>query len=93
MMNLLKIKNKNGLVLNRGLCIDIDSYLERFKRLHESLNVDCSQYLDIEIIQVNVSYDSLLKNKFANRFDIEELKEIGFLPLTNHLYKVLQYNY
>jgi len=93
MMYLLEIKNKRGLVLNRGLTIDYNSYIDRFKRLHESLNVDCSQYLDIELIQVNVSYDSLLKNKFVSRFDISELKEVEFLPLSKHLYKIIKLNY
>ena len=49
--------------------------------------------MDIELIQINVSYDSLYENKFLNRFDIEELKQIKFIPVTRQLYKILRYNY
>jgi len=102
MMKLLEIKNKRGLVLNRGITTDYESYIQRFKRLHESINVsnDCLNVstnlydtLDISIIEVNVSYDSLLKNKFVSRFDIDELKQVKFLPLSSHLYKIIKYNY
>lgn len=93
MMYLLQIKNKQGLTLNRGLTIAPYEYLERFKKLHDKLNIDSSEYLDIKLIQVNITYDSLYDNRFLNRFDIEELKEIKFLPVTRHLYKILRYNY
>lgn len=88
MMYLLEIKNKQGLTLNRGLTIAPYEYLKRFNKLNTSIN-NYNECLDIELIQVNVSYD----NRFLNRFDIEELKEIKFIPVTRHLYKILRYNY
>lgn len=92
MMYLLEIKNKHGLTLNRGLTIAPYEYLERFNKLHTSIN-NYNDIVDIELIQVNVSYDSLYENKFLNRFDIEELKQIKFIPVTRHLYKILRLNY
>ena len=92
MMYLLEIKNKRGLVLNKGLTIAPNEYLERFNKLHESLG-NYNNYLDIEIIQVNVSYDSLIGNNFISEFDLDELKQVKFIPLSRHLYRILRYNY
>ena len=92
MMYLLEIKNKQGLTLNRGITIDHKEYLERFNKLHTSIN-NYNECIDIELIQINVSYDSLYDNRFLNMFDIEELKQIKFIPVTRHLYKILKYNY
>lgn len=92
MMYLLEIKNKQGLTLNRGITIDHNEYLEQFNKLHTSIN-NYNDIVDIELIQINVSYDSLYDNRFLNRFDIEELKQIKFIPVTRHLYKILKYNY
>jgi len=91
-MYLLEIKNKQGLTLNRGITIDHNEYLEQFNKLHTSIN-NYNDIVDIELIQINVSYDSLYDNRFLNRFDIEELKQIKFIPVTRHLYKILKYNY
>ena len=91
-MKLLEIKNKTGLVFNRGITTDYDSYIQRFKTLHESIN-GYKESLDISVIEVNVSYDSLLKNKFVSTFDIDELKQVKFLPLSNHLYRIIKLNY
>lgn len=87
MMYLLEI-SKNGLTLEKSLTIDNENYKFRYR----TLGIDLKEY-DISLIQLNVNYETLTNNKFLTLFDISELKINNYIPLSKHLWRILQLNY